>query len=58
MLVLTRKFNEKIKIGPDITITLVEIRGDKARIGIEAPREITVHRAEVAERIRLEGKKS
>lgn len=53
MLVLTRKIGEKIVINDDIVLTLVQVRGDKARIGIEAPREIPVHREEVLTRIRL-----
>lgn len=47
MLVLSRKRDEKIVIGGGITITVVEIRGDKVRLGIEAPKEVGVHRAEV-----------
>ena len=47
MLVLSRKKNESIKIGPNITVVVVEIRGDKVRLGIEAPREVPVDRDEV-----------
>ena len=47
MLVLTRKTNERIRIGDSIVITVVEVRGDKVRLGIDAPREIPVHREEV-----------
>ena len=47
MLVLSRKKNESIIINNNITITVVEIRGDKAKIGIDAPQEIPVHRQEV-----------
>ena len=47
MLVLSRKKDEKIIIGDNIKITVVEIRGDKIRLGIEAPKEISVHRNEV-----------
>jgi carbon storage regulator len=47
MLVLSRKRDEKIVIGEDIVITVVEIRGDKVRLGIEAPAHVPVHRAEV-----------
>ena len=47
MLVLSRKKNESIIINNDITIVVVEIRGDKVRLGIEAPKEISVHRKEV-----------
>ncbi len=47
MLVLSRKKNESIVIDDTIIITVVEIRGDKVRLGIEAPKEIPVHRSEV-----------
>ena len=52
MLVLTRKQNENIVINDDITIVVVEIRGGRVRLGIEAPREVPVHRNEVYEAIR------
>lgn len=51
MLVLSRKQGESIVIGEEVTLTIVEIRGDKVRIGIEAPRDIAVHRKEVADAI-------
>jgi carbon storage regulator len=51
MLVLSRKKNESIVINNDITITVVEIRGDKVRLGIVAPKEVPVHRQEVWEAI-------
>jgi carbon storage regulator len=54
MLILTRKLGEKITIGDDITITLVEIRGTQIKLGIEAPKHIEIHRQEVYERIREE----
>ena len=47
MLILSRNRDESIVIGDDIVITIVEIRGDKVRLGIDAPREVTVHRSEV-----------
>lgn len=47
MLVLSRKKNESIIINDNITIVVIEIRGDKVRLGVEAPKEITVHRREV-----------
>jgi len=47
MLVLSRKKNESIVINNDITVTVVEIRGDKVRLGIVAPKEVPVHRQEV-----------
>lgn len=52
MLVLSRKKNESIVINDDITIVVVEIRGDKVRLGVEAPKEVPVHRREVFEAIR------
>jgi carbon storage regulator len=51
MLVLTRKKNESIVIDNVIKVTVVEIRGDKVRLGIEAPRQIDVHRQEVYDQI-------
>ena len=51
MLVLSRKNNESIVINDDIIITIVEIRGDKVRLGIVAPRDVPVHRQEVYEAI-------
>ena len=50
MLVLTRKANEQILIGDDIKITLVRVRGNSVRVGIEAPREVRVVRGELADR--------
>ncbi len=47
MLVLTRKEGETIRVGPDITITLTQIRGQKARIGIDAPPEVIISRGEL-----------
>jgi carbon storage regulator len=51
MLVLSRKKNESIVINNDITIVVVEIRGDKVRLGVEAPKEVPVHRREVFDAI-------
>ena len=51
MLVLSRKRDEAIVINGDIVITVVDIRGDKVRLGISAPKDITVHRGEVQEEI-------
>ena len=52
MLVLSRKKNESIVINDDITIVVVEIRGDKVRLGVEAPKEVPVHRREVYDAIK------
>ena len=51
MLVLSRKKNESIIINDNIVVTIIEIRGDKIRLGIEAPKNVTVHRQEVYEAI-------
>ena len=51
MLVLSRKKDESIVINNDITIVVVEIRGDKVRLGVEAPKEVPVHRREVFDAI-------
>ena len=51
MIVLSRKKNEAIVIGDDITVVVVEIRGDKVRLGIEYPKEVPVHRKEVFDAI-------
>jgi carbon storage regulator len=52
MLVLSRKLNEEIVIGGKIVVKVVEIRGDRVRLGIQAPPATTVHRAEIFEAIR------
>jgi carbon storage regulator len=56
MLVLSRKKNESIIINDHITVTVIEIRGDKVRLGIEAPKDVTVHRQEVYEAIQNQAK--
>lgn len=55
MLILTRKFDQQIQIGNDITITVVEFRDNSVRLGIDAPREVPVHRREVFDAIQEEG---
>jgi carbon storage regulator len=52
MLVLSRKLNETIVINDNIVVTVVEVRGDKVRLGIEAPKEVAVHRREVYDAIK------
>jgi carbon storage regulator len=54
MLVLSRKKNERIVIGDNIVITVVEVRGDRVRLGIEAPQEVSIHRSEVHAAIQQE----
>jgi carbon storage regulator len=56
MLVLSRQRSETIMIGDDIEVTVVDIRGDKVRLGITAPREVSVHRKEVYDAIRRENR--
>ena len=56
MLVLSRKKNESIVINNDITIVVVEIRGDKVRLGVQAPKDIPVHRREVYDAIERQKK--
>ena len=54
MLILTRAKGESIMIGDEIVITVVEVRGSQVRIGIEAPKEVDVHREEIYERVQKE----
>lgn len=54
MLVLSRQRDESIMIGDDVEITIVDVRGDKVRLGITAPREIPVHRREIYDTIQRE----
>jgi carbon storage regulator len=58
MLVLSRQRDESIMIGDKVVITIVDIRGDKVRLGIEAPEEIPVHRQEVYDAIKRDGRHS
>jgi len=58
MLVLSRQRDESIVIGENIIVTVVDIRGDKVRLGIEAPSEIPVHRREVYEAIQRENQRA
>ena len=56
MLILTRKTNEKIRIGNDITITIIEVRGDQVKVGVEAPKDVKVFRQEVFNAIQNENR--
>jgi carbon storage regulator len=54
MLVLSRKIGEKIVIGNDVFITVLEVRGDNVKLGMDAPRHISIHREEIYQRIQQE----
>ncbi len=58
MLVLSRQRDESIIIGDNVVITIVDVRGDKVRLGIEAPREVSVHRREVYDAIQRENQQA
>ena len=54
MLVLTRRIGEAIRIGPRIVVTILGVNGSHVRIGVNAPKDVAVHREEIFERIKLE----
>jgi carbon storage regulator len=56
MLILSRKINEKIMRGDDVSVSIIEIRGDQVRIGVDAPRTVKVYRQEVFDAIKAENK--
>jgi carbon storage regulator len=56
MLILTRRVGETVKIGDEVTITVLGVKGNQVRVGINAPKSIAVHREEIYERIKREGK--
>jgi len=54
-LILTRRIGESLVIGEDVTVRVLSVKGNQVRLGVEAPREVSVHREEIAARIREEG---
>lgn len=58
MLVLSRQRDESIIIGDNVVVTIVDVRGDKVKLGIEAPQDVSVHRREVYEAIRRENQQA
>ncbi len=58
MLILTRRIGELIRVGDNVTVTVMDIKGQQVRLGIEAPKEVAVHRQEIYERIKREAETS
>ena len=56
MLILTRRVGETLMIGDEVTVTVLGVKGNQVRIGVNAPRDVTVHREEIYERIKQEQK--
>jgi carbon storage regulator len=54
MLILTRRVNEALVIGDDVVVTVLGVKGNQVRIGIDAPKQVTVHRQEIYDRIQAE----
>lgn len=58
MLILTRRVGETVMIGDDITVTVLGVKGNQVRVGVDAPKEVGVHREEIFERIKREEQRS
>jgi carbon storage regulator len=54
LLILTRRVNESLRVGDDVTVTVVAINGNQVRIGINAPKDVAVHREEIYEKVQAE----
>ena len=54
MLILTRRVGETVMIGDDISVTIIDAKGSQIRVGINAPKDVTVHREEIYERVKAE----
>ena len=54
MLILTRRVNESLRVGDDVTVTVVAVKGNQVRIGINAPKDVEVHREEIYDRVQAE----
>jgi len=58
MLILTRRINETLMVGDDVTVTVLSINGNQVRLGVNAPRQVPVHREEVYEKIKRQARTS
>ena len=58
MLILTRRVGETLMIGDDVTVTVLGVKGNQVRVGVDAPRDVAVHREEIYERIQKEQENS
>ena len=54
MLILTRKIGESLKVGEDVTVTVMAVKGNQVRLGVNAPKDVAVHREEIYDRVQAE----